>query len=164
MVRPPTVERPTPRQSGQPRGVIADVWQLLEWNVLERGALKETKWPETRFMSVPKGDDSRRAIFDCRRINERAGPPPALRLIGKEEIFLLTSFFSEPWFAEADFRHWFFQLALSQVVRNAFTFRHGRERLRCWPMGFSWSPVVAQAVTMTLLLPLRRAPGVVAAK
>ena len=71
-----------------------------------------------------------------------------------KDFFRILSFFDEAHTVTADFRHWFFQLPLPEDIRNLFCLKCGESylRLKAWAMGFSWSPFVAQAVSMTIAL------------
>jgi hypothetical protein len=148
------LEAPTELPSLRPAPASAhpDLDRLLEWGVMEE-TTAPTTFPGMVFFSVPKKDGSTRAIMDCREINRLVGVPPALKLIEKEQLFFLLRFFRDPFFATGDLRHWFYQLSLPPEVREAFTLRVNRRtrRMTCWPMGFSWSPIVAQAITMIIL-------------
>ncbi len=129
--------------------------QLCHWKVL-------TELPEynvgnrvwSRFFEVAKKDGTARAIFDCRGINALAAEPPPLRLVDPEVLFKLLGFFKDPSMATADFRHFFYQIVLPSQVRHWFSVGSHRGKafeMDVFPMGFSWSPLVGQAVTMSIV-------------
>lgn len=124
--------------------------QLSEMNVLEADcALKETDCSFGRMILVPKNDKVSRAIADMRALNENCGKPPRFRLPSMEVVRnVLLAFGARSVFASWDFRHWYHQLPVPNVARRLFTFRSKRRTYmsRSWPMGFSWTPMVGQAI------------------
>ena len=104
------------------------------------------------FFKVPKACGTKaRAIFNCKAINEACERPPPFELAKVSAILELIG--ESTYFASLDFRHYFYQLGIPSEVKEMF--RVGtpsdRFRLAVLPMGFSWSPFIAQGVTMALL-------------
>lgn len=101
-----------------------------------------------------------RVVISCKGLNEYFGVPPRLRLPQISLIFALIDFFPRPVFGTADFRHYFYQFELPKEVRHLFVVRTSSSEpdlhcLRVWPMGFSWTPWVAQSATMLFLYEVR---------
>jgi len=106
------------------------------------------------FMSifvVPKGLDSLRFIANCQFLNKFFDKPPKVVFADMDSLFRIFTFFGpRTFFAEADFRHWFYQIPLLGRMARFFNVRCGGAtyEFRAWPMGFSWSPFVAQGLSM----------------
>lgn len=101
---------------------------------------------------VPKTKELSRIVLDGRELNERCGKPPNLQFITMNEIFRMVSFFPRPAVATGDFRHWFYQIPLNPRLQHLFSLEcNGRYfQQKAWAMGFSWSPFVAQAISMSI--------------
>lgn len=129
----------------------AQITQLLAWGVIEqsiggRGFVS--------FFTVPKSDGlSARAICNCRSINEWFRETLMFRLAHIEEIIKVLGWFKRSLFLVMDFRHWFHQLVLPETWRSLFCFNsQGVEyRWRSWPMGFKYTPIVAQCVAVSVV-------------
>lgn len=115
------------------------------------------------YFAVPKADGSARCIFNGKRLSKEhyRVPPPVqlpdfaelLRIIcesfqGCTRIFLLSG----------DWRHWFHQLRMNDKIANHFGLTIKFEGIRhfynwtCLPMGWSWSPWIAQSVGFGVLI------------
>jgi hypothetical protein len=106
------------------------------------------------YCTVDKTEEHSRAIIDCRRTNGKMRRPPALILIQMHEVIWLLLFFTSPAFAVRDLRHFFWQIPLAGNDCRWFgvRFRDGKAPIliRCLPMGFSWSPSIAQTISTLL--------------
>lgn len=93
-----------------------------------------------------------RVILDCRLLNALCGKPPYVRFASLSDIFTFLDYFPTSFTITADFRHWFYQIPLSETLRHLFVVktRGQMARLKAWAMGFSWSPFVAQSLSMQL--------------
>ena len=104
--------------------------------------------------TVPKEEEKLRLIANCIELNKLFNKPPRLLFATMSELFMILSFFkeSDTFFSVADFRHWFYQLALPKGKRRFFTLLSGGQtyQFKAWLMGFSWSPFVAQAHSMAI--------------
>jgi len=134
-----------------------DLEYLATVNLLDdvtRGQKRaDRQW--ARFFKVPKGDGSVcRAIFDCDESNERCNPPPAMRLISIADLVWMMLSFEHPCVATCDLRHWFYELPIPKSVRHFFSIGLlGRIwELLVLPMGFRWSPWIAQSTSWTIAL------------
>ena len=116
------------------------------------------------YFAVIKSDGSGRAIFNGRYLSQHffRVPPPVclpdlaelLRTIqdifksDKRRLFILTG----------DWRNWFHQIRLDPKIRQYFSLTmvttQGRRfyHWTCLPMGWSWSPWIAQSVGYLLLI------------
>jgi len=108
-----------------------------------------------RFFVVLKRFNLMRAILDCRKLDDKCGRPPALRLATIAEIALaLQRFGSRAWFLSMDFRHYFHEIKLPPAVHRLFTIGVADRIFTqvTLPMGFSWAPWISQCCTATVIL------------
>jgi hypothetical protein len=107
-----------------------------------------------RYFSVPTTPTHERAIMDCRSVNQLVRAPPQLLLVGMHEIVWALLLFSTPAMGSADFRHFFWQVPLASGDAQWFGIRGGKTgyAVRCMPMGFAWSPYLAQLISTILLV------------
>jgi len=106
-----------------------------------------------RFFTVPKGNGTvARLITSCKAVNKFCRKCELLRFPSIGDLFRILAFFTNPWCATSDYRHWFFQIPLPAMVRKLFSV-HSENllgELQAWPMGFSWSPFTAQSISMCI--------------
>ena len=112
------------------------------------------------YFEVDKSATATRSILDCRHANDEAIAPPKFKLVEPNEIIEMLCFFDWPKIASADFRHFFHQIPLSKRARSWFSvlargvpgFGAAAEVFESWtlPMGFSWSPILAQSLSWVL--------------
>ena len=131
------------------------VQELFACGLLNRINFREKT---TRFVSifvVFKEGLKLRFIANCTRNNKSFGKPPSLLFASTESLFQALQFFGpDTFFAVADFRHWFYQIRLPPAVKHLFSLWCKGElfSFNAWPMGFSWSPFVAQGLSMTIAM------------
>jgi len=126
------------------------VRKLHEFTILrpvtDRARRKRT-WASV--FQVPKNEDLDRAIINCKLINYGFAKAPPLSLAEVGILLGLMSYFPDAVLATADIRHFFWQLRVPEADRHRFSIwlEEGRI-LECvaLPMGWSWSPWVAQGV------------------
>jgi hypothetical protein len=134
---------------------LKSVENLCEWKVLhleEANVGSESRcW--CRYFEVPKSGLVNRAILDCRNTNRLCEEPPPVRFASMAQVFEVFGFFGRGHYTSFDFRHFFYQIALPHAVRRLFTIRCGSMTTTAlvWPMGFSWSPLVAQSISTTVI-------------
>ena len=107
-----------------------------------------------RFFTVPKGDGLlARLITSCKVLNKRVARCRLLRFGTIEDLFRILLFFGAPACAVSDFRHWFFQIPLPENCKKLFSVHSGDVvgEMLAWPMGFSWSPFIAQCIGMAFM-------------
>jgi len=139
------------------RQFLKQVEQLDLWNVVDPTDASGHCVAVTYFC-VAKGDsDVGRAITSCRYLNSLCDNSPHFRLATTTRIFEILSQFTKPWIACEDYRHYFYQISLPQVARHLFTIIIGDQafQLRDLPMGFSWSPNIAQSITCAMIYKAR---------
>ena len=110
-----------------------------------------------KFFLVPKKDKWGRAIFNCRQANRACRTPPSVNLPRVEsllqKIHEVTA--GKGLFAfEMDYRCWFYQIPIIGELARHFIIAC-REKFYMatgCPMGWSWSPFLAQSVTWGMLL------------
>ena len=128
---------------------------LCQWKVLESCQQLESQI-ECKYFQVEKSETPPldRAIFDCRQTNSRCSDPPPIQLVTVEELLNMFRRFVRPSCSTCDLRHWFYQIPLLRAEdRDLFCVHsHRRLRLRCLPMGFKWSPFLAQSVVWSVIL------------
>lgn len=92
-----------------------------------------------------------RGILNCKPLNARTRNPPGLVLPHIHDIFALIAFIgAKGYYCIADFRHYFWQLPLPHIARRLFSVQCGGLLLElvAWAMGFSWTPFIAQSISM----------------
>ena len=102
-----------------------------------------------------------RSICNAKKANNLFAKPPAFSLIRVETFFELVAVWKSPHFFTLDLRHWFHQLSLPRHARSMFRMQVGKAvfHYRAWPMGFAWSPVVAQSISLAMAADAARAQG-----
>ena len=128
-------------------------------SVLGERELEETVLAWVRLTFVPKGEQFLRVILNARRVNKAFKKPTRFKLPSVEELISIMFAFEDPNYVVGDFRHWFYQLSTNRRLRRMFGVKCGNlERLlNVVPMGWSWAPRIAQAITMMIVL--AREPG-----
>jgi hypothetical protein len=116
----------------------------------------------SRYFAVEKTATTSRSIFNGNRLSEKCKSPPNVNLLTQPEVLALVQRMLETgkelYFIEADLRHWFHQIKVCKALQKFFglIFRINNRLLwfvwRCLPMGWSWSPAIAQACGWTCLL------------
>ena len=111
---------------------------------------------------VPKDDDTDRTIFRGPPLNRCCRRPDPTRF---SPLPLMLERLTDPcveWYLAYDFRTWFVELRLPDEVAKLFVvvMRNGSVwRVVGVPMGWSWAPTLAQAITLGLLrITMRRLP------
>jgi hypothetical protein len=112
------------------------------------------------YFAVPKTDVTSRAIFSGGRVSSLCPPPPNVNLMTQPEVLwhirdMLSRTKGRLHFVECDLRHWFHQIELHQSVRMLFGLQLKDKTWYTWrtaPMGWSWSPSIAQACGWMCLL------------
>lgn len=102
---------------------------------------------------VPKDDLSDRMIYDGRGLNERCRRPPRLSFVPLHRMLRRITRPGVRLFLAYDFATFFVQFRVHPSVQSVFA---ARTRDGAWwrvtgvPMGWSWSPLLAQTVAETL--------------
>jgi hypothetical protein len=128
--------------------VVQGVLRALTNNECRRGT-------PAGYFEVPKTDDLTRAIFDARPANDLFGEPPEINLPYFPAYLEALALFRAVYCASLDLRHWFFQIMLPECLRKHFMIRSmaGTTYIpMVWPMGFKWSPFIAQAIAWLLVI------------
>eukprot|EP00744_Colponema_vietnamica_P013087 GILI01018359.1.p1 GENE.GILI01018359.1~~GILI01018359.1.p1 ORF type:complete len:597 (+),score=18.58 GILI01018359.1:67-1857(+) len=149
---------PKPSRS-EVAGAIRTLAETILTKVKEAGAdekdiaLLQDRLYASIFL-VAKDDQTARAIGDCKELNEHFDAGPPLQFATVDDLFRIVTFFSGgAAFAIGDFRHWFYQIFLPEDARKYFTVVCPDGNLyeyKVFPMGFAWSPFVAQAISMLM--------------
>ena len=112
-----------------------------------------------RFFLVPKADGSGRAVLDLAAFSKMCFRPPPVNLPGISG--LLRRIGRWQWKSgfgySVDLRHMFFQIPVGPHLANFFTVRCRRKgghtyQSNVLPMGWSWSPHIAQCLAWGLVL------------
>jgi len=104
------------------------------------------------YFSVPKSEAFDRAIFNGRRISKLFKRPNPVNLIQTKELLDRLQRNSTAHVITGDLRHWFHQLDCGDLWRFFGVACDGRSYVwKMFPMGFSWSPFVAQTLAWLLL-------------
>lgn len=120
---------------------------------IEEGEVKGV----SSYFAIPK-QDMARAIFNGRVMSEQSAPPPGTNLPDVTAVLTQLAAMAydgvPPVFLLGDIRHYFHQLSLSKRISAYFCVMFDRVfyRWRNVPMGHSWSPFIAQSLSMGILL------------
>ena len=135
--------------------------QATAQDLFDAGVLLESQARHDRtfasLFQVPKNEKVDRAIVNCKSINNGFEKPPPLSLAEIGTLLGLANFFEDATFATADIRHFFWQLRMPPMDRRWFSVsadvrgqsaakNTGMLECNALPMGWSWSPWVAQAI------------------
>jgi len=108
------------------------------------------------YFSVPKNKTSERSIFNGKSLSKGHNAPPPVNIPDIPRVIREMAEWAKRGRISAvvgDFRHFFHQLEMAPDVRRFFGVAIA-ERVYRWcsvPMGWSWSPVIAQACAWTVL-------------
>ena len=144
----------------------AQVLTLSEPNTSGHSILRETRSHKIVFCPIfliSKGSGVARFIFDGRRLNEAAAPPPPVALPNMQDLLkrlTMNEASNQHSFILFDYRHWFHQLILPPDVvdklgvklRDPVSKKMRYFAYQTLPMGFSWSPAIAEACAWTTVL------------
>ena len=130
----------------------AHISELIDCGLVRPCERSEVKLVSGYF-EVQKGDKAR-AIFNGKRLSAACPTPPNVNLTTHHRIvqevaegrMLITT---------VDLRHWFHQIPVSATTRKLFGLRRIGELFLQWvclPMGWSFSPAIAQAASWMLVL------------
>ena len=112
------------------------------------------------YFAVPKTEECSRAIFSGKALSERCPVPPTVNLISAGELIQLMRRHGAQndgtfHVVTGDLRHWFHQISVPHWLRCLFGLKVQKTRQayiwRSLPMGWSWSPVIAQACAWSFL-------------
>jgi hypothetical protein len=130
---------------------------------LERcGILRPVERGEIRYLSgyfaVDKGPNASRAIFSGRGISELSPVPPPVNLLAHRKLVeVIKNHLEKHKRTHAilgDLRHWFHQIPVGTYVGRLFGLRLNDRtfRWRTLPMGWAWSPYMAQSLCWAALI------------
>lgn len=112
------------------------------------------------YFAVAKSSGGSRGIFSGRRVSRRCPIPPPVNLIDTRELIQKMVKHGAGKKGPrrynvlvGDFRHWFHQIGAPEWMQRLFGIRHKGEMFswRSLPMGWSWSPYLAQACAWSFL-------------
>ena len=136
---------------------------LLEWRLLEECSDPGLLHFFSTYFSVPKDDLVDRSIFNGKRLSLLTSVPPPVNLADVPRIIDEMRRMAENLpdgfnVVVGDIRHWFHQIGVSDELARFFGLAmelpDGTKRYfkyRGLPMGWSWSPAIAQAIAWVLL-------------
>ena len=129
--------------------------ELVRYGVLETHL--QFSWMARTFFKlflVPKTSELARVIMDCRQLDRLCARPPAVRFATLIEIFAIIGHFQRPVFGVLDFRHFFYEIRIPLVARRLFSAMcaTGLYTATVLPMGFAWSPWIAQCLATILII------------
>lgn len=116
----------------------------------------------TKHFQVPKGADAWRIISDARIFNWLCCVPPGVNLPFLKTLLVEISMLGATHAVVLDWRYWFYQLPINATLQQYFVMSCAGKffRLRCLPMGWSWSPRIAQCVGWGVILYRAKVKGV----
>jgi hypothetical protein len=167
IIQPPDVA-PEKRHRPLSRGMQRHSKKLSDYDIVEPITCEEAWWLSspvgaalmtilvcTVFL-VRKKNNTGRLIFDARRVNRRMTRPPPMELPRIHDV--IRRILSWESAAQCDGVSYFYQFGLHRDIRPAFRARLAGGRgtinevqLRRMPMGWTWSPCIAQRVSNHLV-------------
>jgi hypothetical protein len=102
-----------------------------------------------------KGTDGVRAIFNGKRFSSRCATPPPTNLPDINVLFAaLLRLPGKITMVEGDVRHFFHQIKLHYDISRFFCIRMHQKfwRWATLPMGWSWSPFIAQSISFGVII------------
>jgi len=133
---------------------------LVLWGLVVRERVGRIRHFST-FFGVLKSACTPRAIFNGRRLSMRFLVPPPGNLLDPYRLLTVISKIlrgRKCWITSCDFRHFFHQIPVDPAVSAWFGVSWFLDGVRCvgrWaalPMGWSYSPFIAQSIGLQLLL------------
>ena len=117
-----------------------------------------------KYFQVPKGEHFWRVIVDARTAGRLCfHPPPVnfphLRTLLTEVASLI--FLGSMWAVTGDWKYWFYQIPINDSLKRRFGIQVSDpddptktifRRMRCLPMGWPWSPRIAQCIGWLVIL------------
>ena len=136
---------------------------LTTWTLMEACG-KGDIFTYGKYFQVPKGEDFWRVIVDLRTAGRLClNPPPVnfphLRTLLTEVASLV--FLGSMWAVTGDWKYWFYQIPINDALKRRFgiqvsdpqdSTRTIFRRMRCLPMGWPWSPRIAQCIGWLVIL------------
>jgi hypothetical protein len=126
--------------------------KLERWRIVQQS--KEYK-VLCRYFAVAKDPTIARSIFDGRAVSSWCHTPPRLCLPDPHDIVQhFVSLGGRPGIAVWDYRHYFHQIALHADIRQYFCVSVDNKiyQWQVLPMGWSYSPAVAQALALGVMI------------
>lgn len=139
---------------------LLESWKVISW------ATRTTALFINGYFAVAKSCGKlARAIFNGRSFSSLCSTPPTVNLPDVAELLkALSDAFAGRRFSFlcADLRHWFFQFPLEDKIRSFFGMRIDDQfcRFNVLPMGFSFSPYIAQSVGWLIIIESLRRSGI----
>jgi hypothetical protein len=113
----------------------------------------------SNYFAVLKTAITCRSIFNGKALSKATPPPPPVNLMSTADVVEAMASHvlkhKRLVIVECDLRHWFHQILVCDELSYLFGLldSHGRYyRWRTLPMGWSWSPAIAQAASWALIM------------
>jgi len=137
-------------------GVMSTWWdapsktEVGEWTPLSQAHITSY----AKYFQVPKTEESDRAIADSRKAGSLTETPPPMNLPHLQQILIEIAKLGTTQCVVGDFRHFFYQHPISRWLSTFFGIKCGDviARMLVLPMGWSWSPRIAQCSSWSILL------------
>ena len=136
-------------------GVMSDKWEDKsteppQWLPFRQ----ENITTYAKYFQVPKTKNSDRAIADSRRAGAITDVPPPINLPHIQHVLSEVAKLGTTQCVVGDFRHFFYQHGITQWLSTLFGIKCGElvARMVVLPMGWSWSPRLAQCSGWSILL------------
>jgi hypothetical protein len=144
-----SIERSSKRTDDQ---FNVSILKLIDWGVLEPWPAKPPR-ALCKYFEVRKTENNR-AIGDARTANLLFRRPPAVGLPFLPRVLNLMHKIGVKFFVTGDWRHYFYQIAITDELSRFFEINSGflQAQFKVLPMGFAWSPFVAQALGWSIIL------------
>jgi hypothetical protein len=122
--------------------------QLEEARVLQQSKRRELRF-HWLFFTILKSIECSRAIFNGKHLAKFWSRPRPVGLPTIPDLLKALSRFRRPFIYQRDYRHWFYQIPLSNHHFDYFGINFSstmRYFMKVLPMGWSWSPFIAQSI------------------
>jgi len=118
----------------------------------------------TKHFQVPKGSDAWRIISDARIFNWLCRVPAGVNLPLLRTLLIEIAALGATYAVTGDWRFWFYQLPINIELQKHFVVSCAGKyfRMTCLPMGWSWSPRIAQSIGWGVILYRHTLDGVLA--
>jgi len=132
---------------------LATLLSLISIGLMAETSEKETR-ALTKHFQIPKGSDAWRVISDARIFNWMCDVPPGVNLPLIRNILIEVALLGCTYAVVADWRFWFYQLPINPALQQHFVMNCANQFIRmiCLPMGWSWSPRIAQCIGWGVIL------------
>ena len=126
----------------------------MEYGIL-RSVCREEVVHVSKYFGIPKSNGSvARSIFNGKKLSQLFTAPPPVHLPYLPHVLERMSKIDGFAVGTGDIRHFFHQMGICRSLQKYFGVAH-KDQFYVWtqvPMGFSFSPLIAQTIALMILL------------